>query len=41
MDSTDERDIRLIVADKFTIWQDSEHIGEVSPDTMNNAPKVP
>ncbi len=41
MDSTDERDIRLIVADKFTIWQDGEYIGEASPETMKNAPKVP
>ena len=41
MDSSDERDIRLIVADKFTIWHDGEYIGEVSQETMKNAPKVP
>ncbi len=41
MDSSDERDIRIIVADKFTIWQDGEYIGEVSPETMQIAPKVP
>lgn len=41
MDITDERDIRLIVADKFTIWQDAVMVGEASPETMAQAKKVP
>lgn len=41
MDITDERDIRLIVASNFTVWQDAVMIGEASTETMAQAKKVP
>lgn len=40
MDDTDERDIRLIVSDKFKIWDEGALIGEVSPETIAKAKKV-
>ena len=41
MDGTDERDIRLLVAGDFRVWQDGVLIGDASPETMAKAPKVP
>lgn len=41
MDTTDERDIRLIVASKFNIWDEGELIGEASPETIEKASKLP
>lgn len=41
MDGEDEQDIRLIVSDKFTIWQEAVMIGEASPETIAQAPKLP
>ena len=41
MDGSDERDIRLIVSSKFKIWDEGALIGEVSPETIAKAPKVP
>ncbi len=41
MDRTDERDIRLIVANDFRVWQEGVLIGDASPETMAKAPKVP
>ena len=40
MDGSDERDIRLIVSDKFKIWDEGALIGEVSPETIAKARKV-
>ncbi len=41
MDRMDERDIRLIVANDFRVWQEGVLIGDASPETMAKAPKVP
>lgn len=41
MDGSDERDIRLLVADKFKIWDEGALIGEASPETIAQAPKLP
>ncbi len=41
MDGTDERDIRLLVAGDFRVWQDGVYLGDASPETMAKAPKVP
>ncbi len=41
MDGTDERDIRLIVANDFRVWQEGVLIGDASPEAMAKAPKVP
>ena len=41
MDSTDERDIRLIVTNKFKIWQEGVLIGEASPEVIEKVPKLP
>lgn len=41
MDTTDERDIRLIVASKFNIWDEGVLIGEASPETIEKVPKLP
>lgn len=41
MDGTDERDIRLLVAKDFRVWQEGVLLGEASPETMAKAPKVP
>lgn len=35
------KDVRLIVANDFTIWQDGERIGEASPETIAQVPKLP
>ncbi len=40
MDGTDERDIRLLVSDKFKIWDEGVLIGEASPETIAQAKKV-
>ena len=40
MDSSDERDIRLIVSNKFKIWDEGALIGEASPETIAKAKKV-
>ncbi len=41
MDGTDERDIRLLVAGDFRVWQEGVCLGGASPETMAKAPKVP
>lgn len=41
MDGTDERDIRLLVAGDFRVWQEGVCLGDASPETMAKAPKVP
>lgn len=41
MDGTDERDIRLLVAKDFRVWQEGVLIGEASPETIAQAPKLP
>ncbi len=41
MDDTFERDIRLIVAKDFRVWDEGVLIGDASPETMSKAPKVP
>ena len=40
MDGSDERDIRLIVSNKFKIWDEGALIGEASPETIAKARKV-
>ena len=40
MDGTDERDIRLLVAKNFRIWDEGVLIGEASPETIAKARKV-
>ena len=40
MESADERDIRLLVADRFNIWDEGVLIGEASPETIAKAPKI-
>ena len=40
MDCTDERDIRLLVANNFKIWDEGALIGEASPETIAQARKV-
>lgn len=40
MDCTDERDIRLLVAKDFNIWDEGVLIGEASPETIAQARKV-
>ena len=41
MDGADERDIRLLVAKDFRVWQESVLIGEASSETIAQAPKLP
>lgn len=41
MDDGSGRDLRLIVSNKFTIWQEGVKIGEVSPETIAQSPKLP
>lgn len=40
MDGSDERDIRLLVAKDFNVWDEGVLIGEVSPETIVKARKV-
>ncbi|MDE7216433.1 MAG: hypothetical protein K2O08_06455 [Clostridia bacterium] len=40
MDCTDERDIRLLVANDFRIWDEGVLVGEASPETIAQARKV-
>ena len=40
MELIDERDIRLLVRDKFNIWDEGALIGEASPETIAQAPKI-
>ena len=40
MDGSDERDIRLIVSNKFKIWDEGALIGEASTETIAKAKKV-
>lgn len=41
MDGTYERDIRLIVAKDFKVWDEGVYMGDASPETMVKMPKVP
>ena len=41
MDDGRGRDIRLIVANDFGLWQDGEYIGEATPENMARVPKIP
>ena len=41
MDDGSGRDIRLLVAGDFDIWQDGENIGKPAPETLARARKLP
>lgn len=41
MDDGTGRDIRLIVANDFGLWQDGEYIGEATPENIARVPKIP
>lgn len=41
MDDGSGRDIRLIVAKDFGVWDNGEHLGKASPETIALAPKIP
>ena len=41
IDDGSGRDIRLVVANDFNIWQEGELIGRVSPETLAKVPQLP